>query len=237
MASWRSSASSAWPKTHLAFGLRLDRNAGGAPAEQDRGVVGRQLPVDRDAIERALDADAEQQLGGLGDDDRVGLDEAQHGGEGRLDHPRALGLRRQPDGSAGQVDLDRRTLLEQVGGHDRLLEVVDALGRQRLAGLQQPADHLVAVELHADDAGRADRDAILGGPPHHRPGALHPGGLVHAAAAGGRVGVAGVDGDGLERVEPRAVARDEHGRRRGARAREARGAGGVFAVRDEQSYI
>src|SRR3954447_4770982 len=45
----------------LVVGLGLDAHAAGAAALQDRRVVGRELPVDADALERALDADAEQQ--------------------------------------------------------------------------------------------------------------------------------------------------------------------------------
>ena len=100
-ASWRSSASSASPK-------RSSSSVSGATAtplapagHEDRGVVRRELAVDADAVERALDADAEQQVGGLGASARVGLHEAQHRREARLDHARALGLGGEPDRPAG----------------------------------------------------------------------------------------------------------------------------------------
>ena len=39
---------------------------------------------------------------------RVGLHEAQHRREAGLDHPRALGLRAQAHGAAGQLDVEAR---------------------------------------------------------------------------------------------------------------------------------
>ena len=131
-------------EAQLVLGLGLDGDAAGARAHEDRGVVGRQLAVDRDAVERALDAHAEQQVGGLGRQRGVGLHEAQHRREGRRDHARALGLRAQAHGPARQVDLERRALLERVGGHDRRGEVGVAVGAQLAARAREPADHGVA---------------------------------------------------------------------------------------------
>ena len=54
------------------------------------GVVGAHLAVDGDPLERAGDGAAQGRLG-VGDHG-VGLDEAQHRREARLDHPGALGL-------------------------------------------------------------------------------------------------------------------------------------------------
>ena len=118
-------------EAQLVLALGRDLDAAGAGAHQDRGVVGRQLPVDRGAVEGALDAHAQQQLGAsrraaLG----VGLDEAQHRGEARRDHPRALALGAEPDGARRQLDLEAGALLERVGGLDRLLEVGVAVAAQ-----------------------------------------------------------------------------------------------------------
>ena len=104
----------------LVVGLRRDVHAARARALEDRGVVRRELAVDGDAVERALDADAEQQVGGLGLQARVGLHEAEHRRERRLDHARALGLRAERDGARRQRHLERRALGERVGRHDRL---------------------------------------------------------------------------------------------------------------------
>ena len=60
-------------EAYLVLGLGRDAHAGGARRHQDHRVVGRELPVDRDAVERALHAHAEQQVGGLGRERRVGL--------------------------------------------------------------------------------------------------------------------------------------------------------------------
>ena len=96
--------------------------------------------------------------------------------------------------------------------------------RSAPAAASRPLMHLLAVELHADHAGRADGDLVLADAGDHRRGALHPGRLVEPAAAGGGVGVAGVRGDRAQRVEPAALLGDEHRRGEHARAREARGA-------------
>ncbi len=53
-------------EAQLVLALGRDVHAAGAGAHQDRGVVGRELAVDRGAVEGALDAHAEQQVGGLG---------------------------------------------------------------------------------------------------------------------------------------------------------------------------
>src|SRR3954453_13610658 len=48
-------------EAHLVLGLGLDADAARAAALQDRRVVGRELAVDADALERAFHADAEEQ--------------------------------------------------------------------------------------------------------------------------------------------------------------------------------
>ena len=71
----------------------------------------------------------------------------------------------------------------------------------------------------------------------HRGGALHPRGVVDAAAAGGGVRVAAVGDDGAQRVEPAALLAQQHRRGEHARAREARGADRVGRVGDEQPEV
>src|SRR5207244_3407113 len=79
-------------EAQLVLAALLDVNAAGARAHQDRRVIGGQLAVNRGALEGALDAHAQQQLRGLGRQSGVGLQEAQHRGEARRDHPRSLAL-------------------------------------------------------------------------------------------------------------------------------------------------
>ena len=110
-------------------------HAAGARGLQDHGVVGGELPVHGDAVERARDAHAEQQVGGLGAQRRVGLDEAEHRRERGRDHPRALGLRGQPHGAGRQRDVDLDLLGELVRGADRLGEVAVPVLAQLGAGL------------------------------------------------------------------------------------------------------
>src|SRR5258708_4285015 len=87
-------------EAQLVLALGGDRDRGGAGGHQDRRVVGRELAVHRSAVEGALHAYTEQQVGGLGRQRRVCLYEAQHRGELRRDHAGALALRAEPD-SAG----------------------------------------------------------------------------------------------------------------------------------------
>ena len=53
-------------EAQLVLALGRDAHAARARAHQDRRVVGRELAVDRRAVERALHAHAQQQLGRLG---------------------------------------------------------------------------------------------------------------------------------------------------------------------------
>ena len=89
--------------------------------ERDHRVVGRHVAVDGDGVERLVD--------GLGRappaapparPGRVGRDEAEHRRHLRMNHPRALGDRRELDRLATDVDLAKRDLGAQVGGADRL---------------------------------------------------------------------------------------------------------------------
>ena len=150
---------------------------------------------------------------------RVGLHEAEHRREARLDHPGALGLRGQAHRPARQVDGERRPLLEQVGRHDRPLQVARAVRAQLAARGGEALDDGARVERHADHAGRADRDLILGDAGAHRRGALHLRRVLQAHRAGRRVRVAAVDDDRADRVQAAALAREQH--RRGGRARSA----------------
>ena len=70
------------------------------------------------------------------------------------DHPGALGLRAEAHRPRRQLHLERGALLERVGGHDRLGEVGVAVGAQLAAAREQRPHDLLAVERHADHAGR-----------------------------------------------------------------------------------
>ena len=182
-ASWRSSASSAWPKRSSSSDSGSTAHAAGARAHEDRRVVGRELAVDGDAVERALHAHAEQQVGGLGRQRGVGLHEAQHRREGRLRScprpwPARSGAR-----SRRQLDLEARALLERVGGHDRRGEVGVAVGAQLGAGARRgrrrPRACRAATPMTPVEA-TATWSACT--PAGHRRRALHLGRVVHARA-------------------------------------------------------
>ena len=99
-------------------------------------------PSTRHPVERARDAHAEQQVGGLGAQCGIGLDEAEHRRERRRDHPGALGLRGQPHGAGRQRDVDLDLLGELVRGLDRLGEVAVAVLAQLDSRTRDPADRL-----------------------------------------------------------------------------------------------
>src|SRR3954463_6057825 len=218
--------------------LGLDPHAARAAGHEQDRVVRRELAVDADAVERALDRHPEQEVGGLARERRVGLHEAEHRREARLDHAGALGLRAEPHGGAArQRDVDRRALLEGVGGHDRGGEVALAVGPQPAGGARQPGDDRLRVERDADHPGRGDRDALVRDARRDRRGALHLRRVVEAAPAGRGVRVAGVHRDGAEAVELRALLRHDDRRREHARAREPGGARRAGLVAHEPPHV
>ena len=163
-ASWRSSVVERLAEPQLVLGLRIDDDAARPARHQDRGVVRRQLAVDADAVERALDADAEQQVGGLG------LSAAsvwtKHSIVAKfgwiIPAPLACALSR--TAARRQRDVEREPLLERVGGRDRAPEGGVAVAAQLAAGGEDPLDRSRRVERDADDAGRRDRDLVLAAP-------------------------------------------------------------------------
>ncbi len=219
IASWRSSASSASPKRSSSSLSGSIVHAARAGAHQDRGVVRGELPVDGGAVEGALDAHAEQQLGRLGRERGVGLHEAEHRGEARRDHAGALALGAEAHGARWQLDLEAGALLEGVGRLDRLLEVRVALAAQLLLRVEDALEDLLDGQVVADAAGRGERDRGLREPERRRGCALGLGGVFEAAPAGGGVRAAGVGEHRAQGVELAALAAQQHGRRRRARWR------------------
>ena len=130
----------------------------------------------------------------------VGLDEAEHRREARLDHPRALRLRRKrhPAGAQGAG------LGPAVGGHDRPGERRPRRRRRAAARRRSiPPRTAVDRQRHTDHAGLRDGDRggldaeRLGG------GVAHRQGVAVAVLAGGGIGVARVGDDGAERAPRR----------------------------------
>ena len=136
-----------------------------------------------------------------------------------------------------QRDLERRVLRELVGGADRLAERVVAVRRSSARAWQDPADHLVGVERHADHAGRGDRHLVLG---HAAAIAAAP--CMRAASSSPRRPVAALALPELAttarmRVEPAALLREQHRRGEHAGAGEARGADRLRRVGDQQPEV
>ena len=129
----------------------------GTGGQQQHGVVGRAAAVDVEPVEgqRGRAAQRMVERGGVGDG--VGGDHAQHGGQRRREHARALG---HAADRPVVVVMQRNLFGHGVGGHD---------GAGGLLAAGQPAGHLVHDLLHAgqylvhrqpvpDQPGRADRD-------------------------------------------------------------------------------
>ena len=152
---------------------------------------------------------------GLGDDG-VGLDEAEHRREARLDHPRALGLGGDGDAAGAHAcSASGPRSVVMIASREVVAAVAARAPLGRLA--RRPSTTASIVERHADHAGLGDRDRArldaerLGGRVPHREG------VAVALLAGGGVGVAGVDDHGADRAAV-AVAR---GRPAPARRRAA----------------
>ena len=148
-------------------------------AMQDRGVVGRELAVDADAVERALDATPSSRSARLGVERGVGLHEAQQRGEVRRDHPRALGLRAEPHGARRAASTSQRgALVERVGGADRLGEVGVAVRRRSSRGASRMPSHARVDRQLARRSRRSRRPPPgLGStrrPPRPRPASSRP---------------------------------------------------------------
>ena len=195
-------------------------------------------PSTRHAVERALHAHAEQEIGGLGRERRVGLHEAEHRREGGRDHPGALGLRAQAHGPRRQRDVPARDAWRTrrwCGSPRRTRRPRRAASSAARAG--DPGDRAVGVERHADHAGRGDRDRVLAHARGHRRGPLHARRVLEAAPPGRGVRVAAVGDHRADRVEPAALLREQHRRGEHAGAREARGAHRVGGVAHQQPEV
>ena len=130
-ASWRSTLSSTSPKRCSSSLSGRDLHPGGAGCHQDHGVARRQLAVDADPVERALDRHPQQQIALLGAEAGVGLDEH----EQRRERAARSCRRPSPARSAAPVPPDSSTssadvLVQRVGRPDRPGEVERAVGTQ-----------------------------------------------------------------------------------------------------------
>ena len=156
---------------------------------------------------------------------RIGEDKGKHGRHIRLDHPRALG----DAGEHGAAHPLGDTLGPGVRGHDGFGRQVQAVRAHFVAQLPHNA-LLEAVhrQVMADDARRA-RNNVLGGNAQFlgHPSAGCPG-VVHAALAGGDVGILAVDDQRMRVIVRQMLAPDDdrraaeqalgkHAHRRGAR--------------------
>ena len=163
----------------------------------------------------------EQQVGGLGLQRRVGLDEAQHRGEARRDHPGALALgaqaHRAPTAArprGWRASRTRRSSGSPAGSRRRRRRCSCALASR------MPFSIASTGSCMADRRrSRRARPRPVARPTRERRGALGLGGVVEPALAGGGVGAAGVGEHGAQRVQPAALAAEQHGRGRQWRSR------------------
>ncbi len=169
-------------------------------ALQDHGVAGGQLTVHADALERALDGHAEQQVRRLGRQRGVGLHEAQQGGEVRRDHAGALGLR-------GQAHRARRRARRRGRRAWRTRRWSGSRRRSLRRRPRRSACAAATIPRMTASIGSGTPitpvEATATAPSFPTPGrdrgrALHLGRVLEAGAAGGGVGVARVDDHGAD---------------------------------------
>ena len=222
-------------EAQLVVALRLDLHARGAAREAEDGVARRELAVDRDAVERALDGDPGEQIERRRRQLGIGLDEAEQGREARRHHPRALRLRGESHRPAAKLHRQAGPLRRPVGRHDRLREgggVWTELGADEADALEQA----LAWQHATDHPGRRDPDLLgLDRERRGRRGLRRPRGLEPALAVGD-VGVAGGDERRPQAVERRLL-RGDDGRAEQCARGEARRRDVQRTVVDEQADV
>ena len=157
-----------------------------------------------------VDGGPQRRLGVL--DDRVGLHEAEHRREAGLDHPGALRLGREGDAVAAH----RAALGQGVGGHDRLGELVAAVGADLRGGAPRcrrgPCPSAAPRRFSRSQRPRPTRAR---GRAPRRPRSLDRERVAHPLLARRGVGVAGLDGSGADPAQVAAFAAEPHRRRGG----------------------
>jgi hypothetical protein len=141
----------------LVGGLGFHAHAGRPARLHDDRVAGRELSVDADAVEGALDADTREEIERRGIERGVCLHEAEHGRVARRDHAGALRLGSQANGPGGKRHLEAGALGSGVAREDGPGEVV-RVGPKGAARSPYAVHHLLARQLRADHARRRHRD-------------------------------------------------------------------------------
>ena len=205
-ASWRSSASSASPNRSSSSVSGSTSTPDRAAALEDHRVAGRQLAVDADPLERALDGHAEQQVAGL----RRQLRRRSARTPAASRSPARSCPRPWPGRSAARC----RALEPRRRGRRawRTRRSCGSPRRSRRRRRREAAPAAAAIprliglhrQRHADHAGRGDRDGSSVSDPA---AAIAAAACIAAASsrpgsAGGGVRVAGVDDHGADPVEP-----------------------------------
>src|SRR5690606_39229687 len=207
----------------------------GARGHQQDGVVGGHAAVGVEPVEGDGGGGAQRPVEGLGGQVGVGGDDAQHGGQRRGQHARAL--RHRADHVAAGA-LPERDLGDGVGGADRVGGGEAAVpARQLVGGLGDAGQQQVHREPHADEAGGAHRD--LARRVVQQLGDLLGGGVgvLEAGGAGAGVGAAGVQHDGADPAALEDLLRPQHGRGLDAVAGEDAGGGAGRPVVDDEGDV
>ena len=207
---------------------------GRAAGEQQDRVVGGHAAVGVDPVEGQLGGTPQHPVEGGGVGLGVGGDHAEHRGEGRGEHARALG--HAADRVAG-VRPAKGDLGDGVGGADRVGGGQPAVAGQLPRGGADPGQQLGHRQPVADQAGRADRD--LGRGPAEHVGGLLRGlvGVLEAGRAGAGVGAAGVEHDRGDPAAAQDLLGPQHRRGLHPVAREHPGRGVGRAVVDDQGEV
>ena len=139
--------------------IRADSRAARTRRQQQHRVVGRRIAVHRDAIEAHLDRLAQIAVEHGRSRLRVRQHVDQHGGvrhQLRMNHPRALARRRDPDFLPVNLHAREGCLLHRVGGDDRLRDFLEVIRLRTHARreFRQRRDQLFRGQRNADDSCR-----------------------------------------------------------------------------------
>ena len=226
-------------EAQLVLGLGLDAHAARAGGHEDRRVVGGELPVDRDAVEGALHAHAEQQVGGLGAPARrpSGRSRASSRSAGEIipapfacAHSRTV-----PDGSStSSAAFFGNASVVRIASPKRAVAVRRQLAT-RAAGCRGSPCRCRAARRSRRWRRRRPRSsgtpATIAAAPCMRAASSSPRRPVAAFALPELATTARMP------AEPAALLAEQHRRGEHARAREARGADRVRRVGDEQAEV
>ena len=134
------------------------RMSGGTRGEEQDGIASRRVAIDRNCIERPVDAAAHQGLQHDGRDFGICKNEGQHGRHVGGDHAGPLGDPTDGNFRVADHDLSKRALGKGIGRHDGGCRAGPVTGAQFFLQAAQRFPDTVVGQGLADHAGRCDEN-------------------------------------------------------------------------------